>query len=471
VTPLLAHAVQIDYRFPLPVWLYGLAAGLAVALSAPAALAAVRAAAPTAHGDLYPWLRRLRLGALGLALATVLLVVGLVGGFAGPEPFFENPLTILVWVDFWVGLGIVSALVGNVWDVVSPLSAAGRWLERRLAARGASALAYPARLGVWPAVALLLAFSWAELAWDDATEPRTLAVLVVVYLALQLGAMAAFGAEVWLARGELFTVVARSLARFAPLELGVRRAGGPCRADRCVADDRPNCPACWLDAEPADRVVRVRNYGAGLTREPELGPGGGAFVVALLATVVYDGVSQTQRYADVQAWFLRRSDWFGTHDLVLDTLLMGAVVGLFALAFWAVVSVVGRLEGMPGRAAARRYAPTLIPIAAVYFIAHYFLYLVYAGQATPLVVLDPLGRGWGPEYHLWQDAPGAAVWYLQVALIVGGHVAAVFAAHRAALAVGLAPHTALRAQAPLVALMVGYTFAGLWALGQAIESS
>ena len=58
--------------------------------------------------------------------------------------FFDNPLTVIVWVDFWVGLGIVSALVGNGWDFASPLSAAGRWLERRLAERGASALAYPA---------------------------------------------------------------------------------------------------------------------------------------------------------------------------------------------------------------------------------------------------------------------------------------------------------------------------------------
>jgi prolyl-tRNA synthetase len=32
----------------------------------------------------------------------------------------------VVWVDFWVGLGIVTALVGNAWDFVSPLSAAGR---------------------------------------------------------------------------------------------------------------------------------------------------------------------------------------------------------------------------------------------------------------------------------------------------------------------------------------------------------
>jgi hypothetical protein len=452
------------------VWLYGVAAGTAVALSAPAAVAAVRLEAPSAGRDVYPWLRRLRLGTIGLVLSTLLLLDGLVGGFGGAQNFFDNPLAVIVWVDFWVGLGIVSALVGNGWDFASPLSAAGRWLERRLAARGVSAIAYPPALGVWPSVALVLGFSWAELVWDQAKEPRTLAVLVVVYCVLQLGAMAAFGTEVWLARGEVFTVFARTLSRFAPLELGVRRAAGPCRAERCVEQDRRGCPACWLDADPADRMVRVRRYGAGISREPGLGPGGGVFVVALLATVVYDGFSQTTPYATFVGWILNRVTWFGFHTVVLETLLMATVVALFALAFALVMGVVARLEGETVAETARLYAPTLIPIAAVYFVAHYFLFLVYAGQGTPHVAIDPLAYDWAPEYPIWQRAPGVVIWYIQVALIVWGHVVAVFAAHRASLVAGRSPRAALAAQAPLVALMVGYTFAGLWALGQAIAA-
>ena len=39
---LLAHAAPISYRFPLPIWLYVLAGGAAVLVSAPAAALAVR---------------------------------------------------------------------------------------------------------------------------------------------------------------------------------------------------------------------------------------------------------------------------------------------------------------------------------------------------------------------------------------------------------------------------------------------
>jgi hypothetical protein len=119
--------------------------------------------------------------------------------------------------------------------------------------------------------------------------------------------MAVFGTEVWLARGELFTVVARTFARFAPVELFVQRPAGECRAHRCVEEERVNCPSCWLDADPEDRRMRLRTYGSGVRREPSLGTGGGTFVLALLATVVYDGFSQTQKYVDWQSWFVDRS--------------------------------------------------------------------------------------------------------------------------------------------------------------------
>ena len=117
---------------------------------------------------------------------------------------------------------------------------------------------------------------------------------------------------------------------------------------------------------------------------------------------------------------------------------------------------------------------TLIPIAAVYFTAHYFAYLLIAGQATLGVIVDPFGHGWNPhgwgEYELNTGiVPSGLVWWIQVLLIVWGHVAAVFAAHRLALRETTRSH-ALVAQTPLVLLMVGYTVAGLWVLAQQIKA-
>jgi hypothetical protein len=455
----LAHALPFDYRFPLPIWVYVLGGGAAVLASAPAAALAVTAdpGAGWRSRDLYPKLRRLRLGRIGLAFTSILLVWGLAGGIGGrtaeAHEFFENPLTLLIWVDFWVGLGLVSAFVGNVWDFVSPLSAAARALDRALARAGIEPFHYPARLGQWPAAILLVWWSWAELIWGPAKEPGTLAAMTIAYFGGTMLGTALFGAETWLGNVELFTVFARTFSRFAPLEL------------------RPSSPDEWLDSPVEEREVRLRPYGAGL-RSGQLPAGGSVFVLALLATVVFDGFSQTRKFAHLVGWIEDHVGWFHDHGRILATLLMLAIVVVFVAAFFAVCAAVERTRS-GAREAVRRYAPTLIPIAAVYFAAHYFSYLLLAGQATLGALVDPLGKGWNPwglgEYQIWLGiTPAVAVWWIQVVLIVTGHLAAVFAAHRVALrtrgTVG-----ALAAQVPLVGLMVGYTMAGLWVLAQQIQ--
>ena len=444
---LLAHAAPISYKFPLPIWLYVLAGGAAVLLSAPAAGLAVRdePVSERRGPDVYPYVRFLGrvLAVLGALLVLEALVGGLFSTTDQSQEFFENPVTTLTWVDFWVGLGIVSFLVGDVYERIAPLNVAARALDRALARRGVQPLRYAARLGQWPAVALLLVWSWMELVWPNAKEPRTLALILLSYIIATLVGSALFGAETWLGNVEVFSVFARTLSRFSPLEL------------------RPFVPEEWAVAE--ERRARLRPYGAGLRTDPDLPVGGGAFVLAALATVVFDGWSQTDRFGSFQQWFYDRWSFLAHHVDVLQTLSMLAVVAIFVAAYLLVAG-----------AGARRYAPTLIPIAAVYFTAHYFAYLLIAGQNTLAVVVDPFGHSWNPlgwgEYELWKGiAPAALTWWVQILLIVWGHVAAVFAAHRLALRSSTRSR-ALLAQAPLVGLMVCYTVAGLWVLAQQIKA-
>jgi hypothetical protein len=447
VLGLLAHAAPISYRFPLPIWLYVLAGGAAVLLSAPAAALAVRdePVRERRGPDLYPYVRRL--GPLVTAIGTLLIVVGLVGGLfstsAQSQEFIENPVDVLTWVDFWVGLGIAAWLVGNLYERLAPLNVAARAVDRALARRGVQPLPYPARLGQWPAVALLLVWSWMELVWAQAKEPRTLALILLAYMIATLVGCTLYGAETWLGQVELFSVLSRTFSRFSPLEL------------------RPFVPEEWAVGE--QRSARLRPYGAGLRTDPSLPDGGAAFVLTALATVVFDGWSSTDRFATFQEWFWQRWSFLAHHVAVLQTLSMLAVVVLFVAAYLLVT-----------RRHARDLAVTLIPIAAVYFTAHYYSYLLIAGQATLGVIVDPFGHSWNPfgwgEYPLNTGiVPAGLVWWIQVLLIVWGHIAAVFAAHRLAVRAS-SPARALLAQAPLVALMVGYTVAGLWVLAQQIRA-
>jgi hypothetical protein len=449
VVSLLFHAAPVQSKFPLPIWLYVLAGGAAVLLSAPVAAFAVSEGPVRERRSrplrLPPWL-----GRFGLCFCSVLFAIALAGGLfaTGDEAstFFENPMTVLTWVDLWVGLGLVSFLVGYVWDFVSPLSAAARALDRALARRDVQPLHYPERLGQWPAVGLLLVWTWMELIWDRAKDPKTLALLMIAYFVATLIGSALFGAATWLGNVELFTVFSRAFARFGVIDLD------------------PANPDEWLATPREERVVRLRPYGAGLRTEPPLPAGGGAFVLTTLATVVFDGWSQTDRFGSFQQWFYERWTFLADHVDVLQTLSLLAVVVIFIAAYLLVA-----------RSAARELAPTLIPIAGAYFAAHYFAYLLIAGQYTLGVIVDPFAQSWNPfgfgEYEVSRGiAPAALVWWVQVLLIVWGHVAAVFAAHRIALR-HASPARALAVQAPLVLLMVGYTVAGLWVLAQQIKAA
>jgi hypothetical protein len=56
------------------------------------------------------------------------------------------------------------------------------------------------------------------------------------------------------------------------------------------------------------------------------------------------------------------------------------------------------------------------------------------------------------------------VWYVQVAALVLGHVLALVLAHDKAVSLFRSGGTAVASQYAMLALMVGYTVAGLWLL-------
>ena len=125
-----------------------------------------------------------------------------------------------------------------------------------------------------------------------------------------------------------------------------------------------------------------------------------------------------------------------------------------------------------GRLAAA-YVYSLVPIALAYQVAHYYTLLLIQGQAIIALVSDPFGWGWNlfgtADYKINPGLIGADfVWYSQIALMVAGHVIAIYIAHVAALRLLRDPKLAMRSQYPMVALMILYTVFSLWILSQPI---
>ena len=86
----------------------------------------------------------------------------------------------------------------------------------------------------------------------------------------------------------------------------------------------------------------------------------------------------------------------------------------------------------------RTFAHTLVPIGFAYVLAHYFSLLIWQGQAIGYLASDPLGNGanmFGTSaYQIdYTIISYAAIWYVQVAALVAGHVGGLALAHDRAL--------------------------------------
>ena len=427
------HTLTERYQAPLPLVAYIGGAALAVAMSfAIVMLRGERKAASARSGEagerVVPgWLRGV-LSALGLVAWLWIMAQGFFGG-ADPTADVAN---VFVWVLGWVGVALVSALVGPIWPWLDPfstlhrlLSAAGQRL--RLTSGEGPARDWPARLGRWPAVGLFAVVIWLELV-AFVLGGRTLATVILGYTLLTLAGMSYFGRETWRRNAEVFSVWFGLLNRLAPYGL---------------AD------------EPETGRVERRPFAAALNREPWTAA---EIVLLTLGTgsIIYDGLSQTTIYVEL----FHVADWPLPATLV-HTLAMAALMGLLLALVFAVVRLLGRQAVGAG----------LLPVAVGYLLAHYMVALLVDSQALILALNDPLLRGddllpypflaWEPTLFL----PVSIVWSIQLAAVIGGHIVGAWAGH-AALS-GRDAREPLR-QLPLAALMVFLTSLTLWSLGQEV---
>ena len=113
------------------------------------------------------------------------------------------------------------------------------------------------------------------------------------------------------------------------------------------------------------------------------------------------------------------------------------------------------------------FAFSLIPIALAYNYAHFLGLLMIQGQQIIPLISDPFGLEWNlfgtAEYRIDIGIIGAKfLWIFSVAVIVVGHMLAVYLAHLRAIVLYEDRSLVLKSQLPMLALMVLYTTVSLW---------
>lgn len=433
-----AHGVGGRTDLPVPVWNLVWAASFAVAVSfvalglfwnepklGPAAEgAALPSAAQRIGRALLPPARIL--GLAGLA------VVGYAGLWGNQNPSV-NIAPIAFFVIFWVGIQILSTVLGDVWGGFNPfwaLADAGAWLRTK----AASAPLPPTGAGTgsrWWAVAAILSFAWLELAYHDGDSPRSIGVYLAVYASAMVLGGAVFGRR-WGRDADGFGVLFTMIGAMAPL------------------------------GRDGSGIWRRRPPLAGLSAI-EARPGTVAFVLAVLGSTSFDGFTRSSLWLDVAS---NRSGWELT---AVNTLGLAFAIGIVAAVYRGAIAVMAGLTGRPEADLARAFAPSLIPVVVAYSVAHYFSFLVLEGQAVYALASDPFGMGWDlfgtVEYQVnytWIST--SAIAWTQTAAIAAGHAMGVAVAHDRALELFESNRLAVRSQYPMLAAMLFYTVTGLFLL-------
>ncbi len=282
-----------------------------------------------------------------------------------------------------------------------------------------------------------------ELCYSDPSSPRALAFAIALYSYVALFGMIAFGRESWTARGEGFAILFAYIARIAPL---------------AAVDGR----------------IRLRVPLTGLGGAEPI-PGSIVFIAVALGSVGFDGYSRTTAWqnllARVEAPYV--FDRPGTGELLVTGVNLGGLllaIALILLAYLAACAIARSMVQAP-RTLVPEFALSLVPIALVYAVAHYFSLFVIQGQFIAPLASDPLGRGWdlfgtaGVQPDIAVLGPNT-IWYVQASSLVIGHVAGLAVAHDRAVSIFRDRGDALRSQYAMLALMVVYTVGGLWLLSR-----
>ncbi len=379
-------------------------------------------------------------------VSALLLVELFLAALFGTTDTFGNIAPTWIYVIFWLGVPALTVVFGNVWRALSPWRAFADgfvWVWERLGREARPLAIYPERAGRYPAATALFLFAALELAYWDPASTRALALAIALYTYVTLFGMATFGRATWTDRGEGFAVLFSYLARAAPLHY-------------------------------EDGRIRVRWPLTGLGGAEHV-PGSTLFLAVALGSVGFDGYSRTRTWQDLLArveapYVLDHPD--RAEGLVMGVNLLGLALGVaIVLGAFFVACAISRSTVAAPRPLGPEFVLSLVPIAFVYTVAHYFSLFVIQGQYAIPLLSDPFGRGWN-LFGTAHVVPNIGVltpntiWYVQVVALVSGHVAGLAVAHDRAVSIFRDRGDALRSQYAMLGLMVLYTVGGLWILSR-----
>lgn len=427
------------------------------------------------------------------ALFALVIAAGL---FGNQNPAL-NLAPMLTWTIWWTGLIVLIMVAGKTWCYVCPWDAVAGWLERgRLWGRGEGlslGLPWPrAFRSIWPATVLFLLLTWIELGWGVTMRPRVTAYLALGMFAMAFACALLFDRKAFCRYGCLVGRISGMYALFGSLEVRARDKTvcktcptkdcyrGNERGDGCptseflgAMDLNTYCIMCGecLKTCPEDNVaLNVRPWGTDLLKPGRPRSDEAYLALLMLSITAFHGLTMTPRWEELTTWIAGAT---GLDAWAVFSVGMTGVLGGPILIYAALVGLsraLTRERAVPYRTYFIRYAYALLPIALFYHLAHNAEHLLMEGPKVVRLLSDPFGFGWDVLGTASMAVPPLislhTLWYVQVGLVLGGHLYSLWIADHTARHLFPARGAAFRSQIPMLIGMVLFSVFSLWLLKQ-----
>lgn len=455
-SPVFAHAFGQSYSLPIPTWifLYGSAAVVIVSFLLvsyfinPTNSSFNSKLIDISNSGLIKSLTSLFVVNALKVLSLVVFLILIVSGLVGTQEVSQNIAPTFFWVIFLLGFTYFVAVFGNLWEIVNPWKIALDYVSALFKIRFTGVFSYPNKLSYYPAIFFYLILLWLELfSAGFGAIPQNLSALILIYSAVNFVAALLFGSEAWFKYGEVFSVLFNLVGKISFF----------------VAKNRKiylRVPFTGLINDSADSFILL------------------IFILAVLGATAFDGFRSTAAWFTIVQFFIPYYSQLGEFGSnIFPFLAFLVVLGSFFLVYMilmAAMKVITKTK-ISLTELASKFAFSLLPIAVVYNIAHYYTLILTQGQLLISLISDPFGIGWN-LFKTAKFTPNISIvrvdytWYSQVFLIVLGHVAGVYIAHTIALKLFPKQKHAVFSQLPMLILMVLYTLTGLWILSQPFKS-
>jgi hypothetical protein len=463
IFPTITHAHSIDERYdlPIPLSFFIVGSGLIVFLS----FLLMMISFPKWHGGKASVIlenpsknKPLQLSLFLFKAISLVLFFSVLGAcFYGNSDPLVNLAPNFIWITWWLGLTLWISIFGNCWPILNPWLIlfdlfkllCKRWMPN---SNFRFPLTWPKHLHVYLASFFLLVWSWLELIYPVAFMPHKIGTLILIWTCINFIMMFLFGPEQWQTKGDVFSVYFRWLGRFGIF----------------FHDQSSNSLCCRF---PSSGLINDSNS----SYNPK---GISTFIVAMLSTVLFDGLHSNRiwlvferKLQESFPYLMDVNSYFsGTFGLILTWLVFWS---LYLLCCF-MAKIMG--ENTKGFSLSDYLAPSLIPIAIGYLIAHNFSSFIVQAPNIIYLLADPFHLGWNlfgarsfrPDIG---TIDAGFIWYLAVSAIILGHLVSIWVNHQLLLKLTCQRRAVLLMSGFLMVMMVLLTMTSMTIIAEPMTIS